>query len=369
MTPAQTILLKTLVKPYYRQNGGLFIFVYFILIVAVGRANEAGLLEYHYALIRGMLTNPVIFILVLVAWLFFAGKCQQFVERTLRNEEFSFLSLLSLLNAKRVYGLLLQLQFIIFLPVTLYVLVIIGVGFHQHWYGPVMLVIFYISGTCFTSAGWYLYLLQNPGTSRYFLRWRVSSVFPVKYYWSFFLNFIMTKRKLFVLAIKLYSCGTLYLMLLNRSPVDHDLSMVFLFFSFGLLGHGVLIHQFREIEETRLAFYRSLPVSLLGRWVQYAWLYFLLFIPEVITIARLTPKFLHYADAALLFFFGYSLLLFLNSLLFVQFYKMVDYLKMMVGIFFIVYLSVLTGILLWFSVFTFSTSLYLLFAKYYRYER
>jgi hypothetical protein len=145
--------------------------------------------------------------------------------------------------------------------------------------------------------------------------------------------------------------------------------MVFLFFSFGLLGHGVLIHQFREIEETRLTFYRTLPVSLLKRWFQYAWLYFLLFIPEIITIAVLTPKFLTYAEALRFLFFGYSLLLLLNSLLFIQFYKMVDYLKMIVGIFFIVYISVLTGIVLWLSVFSFSVSIFILFTNYYRYDR
>jgi hypothetical protein len=63
MSIERTILIKSLVKPYYRQNAGLFVFVYFIMILAVGRANEAGLLEYHYSLIKGMLINPVIFIL------------------------------------------------------------------------------------------------------------------------------------------------------------------------------------------------------------------------------------------------------------------------------------------------------------------
>jgi hypothetical protein len=67
------------------------------------------------------------------------------------------------------------------------------------------------------------------------------------------------------LAIKIYNFGILYLMVVNQTPFEHDLSMILLFFSFGLLGHSVLIHHFRVMEETRLSFYRGLPVSLFSR--------------------------------------------------------------------------------------------------------
>lgn len=66
---------------------------------------------------------------------------------------------------------------------------------------------------------------------------------------------------------------------------------------------------------------------------------------------------------------GYSVLLLLNSLLFIRFFRMVDYLKIVVGIFFILFIGVLTGILLWLSVFSFFLSINIFFGRYYRYER
>jgi hypothetical protein len=368
MRIAHTILFKSLVKPYFRQNAGLFVFLYFIMIVAVGRANEAGLLEYHYSLIKGMLVNPVIFVLVLFAWFLYAKKCEQFIVRTLKRRDFIFLNMFSLMNPNRAFGLLFLVQLLLFLPVSLYVLVILGVGFYKHWYLQVVLVFFYVLAICLTSARWYLYLLKNPGT-RYVYRWRIPSPILDRFYWRFFIRYVLISRKLLFFVIKIYSCCILYLMLVNQTPVEYDMRMILLFYSFGLLGHGVLIHRLREMEETRLTFYRGLPISLFRRWAQYGWLYFFLFLPEILTIAWMLPDHLHFKDAFLFVFFGYSVLLLLNSLLFVKFFRMLDYLKIIVGIFFIIYIGVLTGILLWLSVFSFIISIYLFFSRYYQYER
>jgi hypothetical protein len=338
------------------------------MIVAVGRANEAGLLEYHYSLIKGMMVNPVIFILVLFAWFLYANKCEQFVVHTVQRQDFNFLNMFSFMNANKAFGLLFLVQLILFLPISLYVLVILGVGFYKHWYLQIVLVFFYVLAICLTSARWYLYLLQNPG-KRYAYRWRISSPVLDRFYWSFFIRYILTSRKLLFFVIKIYGCFILYLMLVNQAPGEYDLRMILLFYSFGLLGHGVLIHQLRAMEETRLSFYRGLPLSLFRRWTQYGWLYFFLFIPEIMTIGWLVPNHLQYTGAFLFVFFGYSVLLLLNSLLFVKFFRMLDYLKIIVGIFFFIFIGVLTGILLWLSVFSFILSIYLFFSRYYRFER
>jgi hypothetical protein len=368
MSIVRTILIKSLVKPYYRQNAGLFVFVYFIMILAVGRANEAGLLEYHYSLIKGMLINPVIFMLVLFVWFLYAKKCEQFVLHTFQRHEFEFLNMLPLTNPARAYGLLLQIQLILFLPVSLYVLVILGVGIYKHWYLQVILVFFYILALCLASARFYLHLLKNPAT-RSVIRWRMH--FPIlnRFYWYLLIRYVLTSRKLLFFVIKIYGCTILYLMLVNLTPVEYDLRMILLFYSFGLLGHGVIIHQLRAMEETRMTFYRGLPVSLFSRWAQYGWLYFFLFIPEIMTIGWMAPGHLHYNDALLFVFFGFSVLLLLNSLLFVKYLKMADYLKLIVVIFFIIYIGVLTGILLWLSVFSFTVSICIFFSRYYQYER
>ena len=160
----------------------------------------------------------------------------------------------------------------------------------------------------------------------------------------------------------------LCLLVVRQTPAVYDLSIIILFYSFGLLGHGVLIRQVRAIEDRSLVFYRSLPRSLFGRYVQYACLYFILFIPEIITIGYLTPAYLHYQDALLFIFFGYSVLLLLHSLLFIKSFTMFDYLKIITGFFFVIFLAMVSGMLQWLTVFSFILAIVLFFSRYYRYE-
>jgi hypothetical protein len=145
--------------------------------------------------------------------------------------------------------------------------------------------------------------------------------------------------------------------------------MIILFFSLGILGHGLLIHQIRDLEETRLRFYRSIPVSLFRRFVQYAMFYLVIFLPEIFTIVLLTPKHLDYSDAVLFIFFGYSVLLFLHSLLFIRFFPMKAYLKIILCLYLMIYFSILVSSILWLCLILFLSSLVVFLNKYYQYER
>jgi hypothetical protein len=356
------------VKQFYRQNAGLFAFLLFMLVVVVGRANDAGLLEYHLSLIEGMLVNPVIFLLVVLIWSLYAKKCEQFITRTLGRTEFSFLGILSFTGKGRLFLRLLEVQLLLFLPVILYAAIIAGVGFYKHWNQPVIWMLAYVVAVCLISAHWYLYLLQNPTAGPYRIRWRIPSLLRERFYWSILARYVLSKRKLLLLVVKIYSCSTLYL-LLKQTQAGDNLNMVFLFYSFGLLGHGILIRQIRKMEETRLDFYRGMPLSLLSRYLQYACLYFFLFVPEIITIGWLAPVYLHFPDALLFIFFGYGSLLLLNSFLCARPFGSIAFLKLCVTYFFLVFIAVLTDTLLWLILLSFILSIGLFFSRYYAFER
>ena len=57
MSTSHDLLMKSIVRPFYKQNAGLFAFLLFFMFAAVGRANGVGLLEYHLSLIQGIMTN------------------------------------------------------------------------------------------------------------------------------------------------------------------------------------------------------------------------------------------------------------------------------------------------------------------------
>ena len=365
----RTILFKSLVKPFYRQHAGFFTFLFIVLFGAVGVVDGAGLFDYHYSLIRAMLVNPFIFLLVLLLWLMYAKKCEQFILNTISSPDFSFLNMLSLMERKLLFRLVFSVQLLLFLPVISYAIIICVAGIFIHAYLACIILLIYILTLCTLSARWYIYQIKNPGMNNTMKPVRTQIISRETPYWKFLMRFIAQNRKLLYTGIKLFSCGTLYGMLKNQTGTDNELNMIILFFSIGILGHGLLIHQIRELEETRFTFYRAVPISLFKRFVQYALFYLVILVPEIITIILLTPKHLTYPDATLFIFFSYSLLLFLHSMLFIQFFTMKDYLKIILCLFLIIYCSILTSSFPWLCIFLFLSSLIIFRGRYYRYER
>jgi hypothetical protein len=296
----------------------------------------------------------------------------------LQRREFAVLYELSLVDPLTVYRLLFRVQMWLFLPVTAYLLIMMGVGYRHHWYLSTSLVLFYNLFLCLSSTAWYLYLLKKPveahpmGRLRAWISRRSGGWdrgLQNYRYRRFLFRYILTSRKVLLLVIKLYNCGILYLIAANWTPGENDRSMIVLFYSFGVLGHGVLIHRMREMEETQLSFYRGLPVKLTQRLAQYGWFYFIILLPEVITIVALTPAPLHYPDAAFLIFFSWAVLLLLNSLLLFRWLRIMNYLKVIGCIFFVTFLGVLTGSLTWLCLFFFLVAVTLFFSTYYKFER
>jgi hypothetical protein len=369
MSITRSILIKSFVKPFYRQHAGLFAFLFVIMFGVVGVLDGAKFTDYHFFLIQGILRNPFLFLLILIIWLLYAKKSEQFILNILRRPGFSFLQMLSVLDIRKLYSLLIRIQFLLFLPIVFYVLIIFAAGIFLHAYTGCIIILVYIILLIQISVHWYMYVIQNPGVSPTV----ISFKFPFKIretpYWSFFIRYIGRDKKLFFVAIKIYSCAVLYLMVVNQTQVEYDLRMILIFFSLGILGHGLLIHQLRDMEETRLAFYRTIPRSLLNRFIQYGLIYFILLLPEFITISLLTPYYLHFRDAFLFALFSYSLLLFLNSLLFVQFFRMKDYLKIILCIFLLIYFCVLTVSIPLLCFIFFLSSIVIFFGRYYQFER
>jgi hypothetical protein len=335
----------------------------------VGNVDGAGIFGFHLSVTRGILNNYFTFILVLFLWLLYANKCEQFFINKLRRPEYSFLSMLSLMKPGRLYLLLTMIQILFLLPVIIYAMFICIVGIYQHTYLTVGLLIFYLVALCLLGARWYLFQIKNPGLSIEIKTDKIPIRSSESPYWSIFIRYIGRYKKLLLIGIKIFSCGILYAMVINQTGRQYDWDMFILFYSIGILGHGLLIHQIRDLEETRLRFYRSIPVSLFKRFSQYALLYLVILIPEIITVVLLTPKHLQYSDALLLVFFSYSILLFLQSLLFIQFFPMKLYLKIILGLFLIIFCSVLSSTFLWLCVFLFLSSLLIYRGRYYQYER
>jgi hypothetical protein len=338
------------------------------MAASVGRANGVGLLEYHFTLIRAMLTDGKFLAFVLIAWLLYALKCEQFMIEKLQGKNYGFLSVLNTKKTSFVFIRMLQAQLMFFLPVILYAFICIWIGIMHQWYTNSILIALFILAVCLIGAGRYARLIRKNGIIRSATLWKTDFPFWKGLYIRFVLRYISSRLKMLYLAVKIFTCLFLFGMLLNHTKEEPDMSMFLLFYSFGLLGHGVLIYKVRQMEEIRLGFYRVLPVSLSSRMLQYAFLYLILLIPEIIVIVQMTPAHLAYSDALLLIFFGWGILILLNSLLFIRLIKPFDYLKIVSGIYLMIFIAVLTGLTIPFTICLFLISTYLFFQHYYQFE-
>ncbi len=342
MMPQFNMLAKLLVKPFYRENAGLFLFLLTVMFGVVGELNGADMIEYHYALIRGFIGNASFLFLVLLAWGVYAQKGLRFVSKSFRRPEYAFLYNLGLLRAAALYGQLLLVQLLIFLPVLLYALVAAVVAIHRHAYLPAVVILLYSLLLCGASAAWYLYELKHPGRqpSPSFFR-RFAPLIRWNSYGSLLVRAILSNQKLLLSGFVLYTCGMLILIVVNLKGTDYDFRLAYVMFMFGILGHGVILYQLREWEEQYQGFYRGLPVPVLRRFGVYAGVCFCILLPEFITIACLTPWFIPFGDAVSLVLSGYSVLLFLYAILFVEHYTMLDYLKLCFLLLFVLYMALL----------------------------
>ncbi len=338
------------------------------MVASVGRANAAGLLEYHFTLIRAMLTDYKFLAFVLTAWLLYGLKCEQFMADKLQGKNYAFISVLNTKSASFVFTRMLKVQLMFFLPVILYAAICIWIGIVHQWYVHTILVGLFILILCLAGAWRYERLIRQHGIIRLVPLLKIGFPFLKGRYMRFVLQYISTRLKMLFLAIKLFSCLFVFGMLLNHTKEESDMSMFLLFYSFGLMGHGVLIYKIRQMEEFSLAFYRGLPVSLSTRLIQYAVLCLILLIPEIIIIVLMTPVHLDYTNALLLILFGWGILILLTSLLFVQLFKPFTYLKIVSVIYLMVFIAILTGLTVPFTICLFLISVYLFFQGYYRFE-
>ena len=372
--------VRTLVRPFYRQNAGLFLFLFLLFFGVIAPSMQ---LAYHYALIRGVLASPIALGIVLIVWLLYALKCINWFTVTLGSPDHSFLNLLSRLDRRRSFLLLLGIQILLCLPISSYALAITGVAFYKGYPVTGIAVQCYILFLCLAGSWRFLYLLEHPGGSLTGWEKWMNAIIPkprirglasgdrkgkAPPYWSFFVRYLFQDGKALLLGLKLAGCAVLYLLLKDRDPDYYDIRMPFLLYTMVLFGHGVLIYRCRSMEEKMLSFYRSLPVSLGQRWIQYCLLYFLVLIPEMLTLSWLTPMNIRWKDALGFILSGYSLLLLLNSMLFVASLKMSDFLKLSLGIFGILYLAVLGDAVIALSGGFFVVAGCLFFGGYWRYQ-
>src|SRR6186713_1361113 len=111
MTNPYKAIWKSLVRQFYVQNAGFFLFIFLVFFGVVAPSQQPA---YHYALIRGILAAPAMLILVLAAWLWYAFKCSRWIIGRLQNGDHIFLRILPSLGKTNPFFLLFRIQVVLY---------------------------------------------------------------------------------------------------------------------------------------------------------------------------------------------------------------------------------------------------------------
>ena len=371
MTSTANILFKSFVKPFYKENAGSFVFVLVMMFCIVSKVDGADFFEYHYSLITGMLKSYSFLLLVFGIWLLYVRKCVTFVTGILQKPEYHFLQILhSSGKAKQFRFFFFVVEFLLLFPILLYAAFVVIVGVKQALYVPVLLVLSYLVALLIIAALWHVNALNNYNKEQAVIlkKRNLFTTLPTSFPFVLF-RFIANKQKLIWFGLKVFTCAILYLIARNNQPADVDISFVFLFFDMGVLANGILILRTREFEETYLVFYRNFPITLAQRFSQYATIYFVLLLPEMVTIGLLTPDHLNYTNAFYFWLCAYSAVLLLNSISFLQNFTQKQYLKVLLLVFCLQYFIMILLGLAALAIICFALAIMFFVKNYYAFEK
>jgi hypothetical protein len=361
------IIFKMFVQRFYAQNSGFFLFIFVVMFGIVQTLTDSLIIEYHYHLIMGMLGNYVTFFLVLFLWLIYSLKCVQFVINIISAPNASFLNVINVLPRKNVFSLLFMLQVFLYLPVLIYSVAILGVAVFHHLYAKAVIVILFHAVSCFVIVKFYQQKVKYSGLAlnNFLLHWKLNLPKP---YFSFLISYLFADLKFLFFGIKIFTCLLLMAFLKNLEQNDYDFRLMMLMYTMALIGNSVIIHKIRNLEETRLAFYRQLPIPGWKRWMQYVCFYFIMMIPELIIIIRSMPLPLHHIDGTYILLFTLSLLLLQHAILSAWLMSFKHFLKLALGIFFVLYFFIVGKLLAPLIVLMFLASTFIFITRYYKFE-
>ena len=369
MSSTSKIFFRSFVQPFYRENIGLFVFIFSIMFFIVSKVDGAGLYEYHYSLVRGMLNSYIFLFCVLFIWLIYVRKYALFVSNTILNPQHTFLHIYNQLTKTKRLQLFFVVQAWLLLPVLLYVLFILFVGLQQRLYTSLIIITISLLVMLFAGALYHSYTLNNLNKNRFVTRKKLNRKSFAPAFPMMLVEYVLRQQGILFTGIKIFTCSVLYLTARNNNAMDNDITVAFMFYNFGLFANGVLIFRIREFEQAYLNFYRSLPVPVIKRLLQYALIFFIFLIPECITAAVLTPHHLTPKGSIDLILNGFSLLLLMNSITFLSDFKMKDYIKTPLLLLCIEYIFLITAGITFLYVFFCIVAAFVFIKRYYTFEK
>ncbi len=278
------ILRKTFVTEYYRLNTG---FLFLVAMFAFGILRP----EDHIALASYVFASP--FLLVLMGLLFglYHLKTVYFVRQRMLWNSHSFLFQLLLIPKPQRWVSWLYVQWMLWLPVALYVIFVSYYGWWTGEKGSVIATILYLFCVPLVGVAAYEYRLHRPNPDT-----RISIITTyfnrrfTKPQWFYFVLYLFSENPVLLFLTKGFTC-ILIVAVCRIYPTDRYDERLFSLAALTIgLVHSVIVLHMYEFEHLQLPLLRNLPLPLGKRFGQYGLFFIVLLLPETLFLFRYLPQ-------------------------------------------------------------------------------
>jgi hypothetical protein len=326
-TSLSRVLVKIFARGFYQVHGGLFLFIFLVLIGAV---DPAQLLSYHKLLMLAFITSPLMLMVVFTIWLIYSIKTWHYTAGQIFavHQQFLFYSSTAF-NKRQQQTAWMLTQVTMLMPVIAYGITAAVVGVWHHYYITPAIILLYLALLCWLGGYIYTTLINRQidgGSQSLLLRWSSKWRKPL---YSLFIYHVFDKMKARYVITKGISYLIVNGVFMLFADVSHDARVAGIAILAIATAHAVVIFEERKFEETYLIFARGLPHTRLRLFAGFALVYLVLLLPEGIWLfSRFNPLL-----AAKLLLFGLSIVLLFHSLLYWMGLNMDKYLQYVMGLF------------------------------------
>lgn len=323
------LLRLAIIKPYYRQHAGFFLFLFFLFFGT--QPSFADAMLFHTALMKSILVSGNFFIIAMLIWLVYSLKVLHFFYSTIIRAQYLFLQTFNVLSYRQRLVYMLYQQAILLLPATVYFSIVAGIGFYHHHLSAALGIIIIAVLLWLLSAITCVNLLHKAGQDNHTgLTRHIIRAFPANLP-GFLLKFCTQHIFGALLTIKLVSFFCLYG--LSRLETDvYEQRILWMIYISVLIGHGVIVYKLHTFIETGLSFLRNMPFPIGRLILSLLLVYSILLLPEIWALKSVAFTQGQVKDYTWLVIFGPCFLLLLHGLLYTEQHKLEHYFGLLFGI-------------------------------------
>ncbi|MBC8151384.1 MAG: hypothetical protein H7Z72_00580 [Bacteroidetes bacterium] len=306
MNALTTVLRKTIVGPFYRQNAGLF----FVVLMLAGSFLRAG---DHVALAEAAVHSPLMLGLYQAFWVLYTVFATRFAVGVIQRTD--ILYQFRLIPMPRRWLGWLAVQYALLAPILAYTAFVGWISGQQGTTGSTWQLTAGAVVMLISPLFWLDHTLRTPNRQPlvgFGGGWHNRFTTP---YLLFFIRYL-TKNQLMLLVLTKGGTGLLMLGVLNLYPTDdYDIRLLNLGALLVGVGHSTMAYHLYQFEHERLALLRNLPVQNSRRLLHYAVVMAVLLVPEAILLLRYWPIGVSLGALAGVWAFGHSVFLLQFTLL------------------------------------------------------